>query len=334
MFYQKKDANKVVCTLCPNDCIINDGNVGFCGVRINKNGTLYSTVYEQISGLAIDPIEKKPLYHFYPGTKVFSAGTFGCNMRCKHCQNWQIAHTGSKFNANPNQQMSALDLVNYAVYHNCRGIALTYNEPTIWFEYAMEVLKYAKENGLYTVFVTAGWINEDPLNMLIPYMDAYSLDIKGFSNEFYKSIAGKDTFQPVLESAINTKRKGVHLEIVTNIIPDYNDDNEQINLMSNWIKTNLGENTPLHLTAFHPAYKVTNKSRTPIKTLYKAYDIAKKNGLNYVYLGNVISDIGSDTYCNNCGELIIKRSKFGDVISTSIKGKCPNCSNKINIIGI
>ncbi len=329
MFYEKKEDNRVLCTLCPNDCIIRPDGVGFCGVRQNINGELYTLVYNRVSAIAVDPIEKKPLYHFYPGTKVMSVGTLGCNMRCKHCQNWQIAHTDFDSSANLTQELTPKQLIQTAQKNNCRGVAFTYNEPSIWFEYALEGLKLAKEEGLYTVFVTAGWIYEEPLNMLIPYLDAYSLDIKGFSKKFYKEIVKKDTYKPVLDAAVNTKKKGVHLEIITNLIPDYNDDDEQINALTNWIKVNLGDDTPLHFTAFYPSYQLTDKQRTPLSVLKHAYDIGKKNGLKYVYLGNVMTERDSNTYCPQCGEELINRSSFGMPTNRLKKGICPKCSYKV-----
>jgi pyruvate formate lyase activating enzyme len=329
MFYEKKGDDKVLCTLCPNDCTIKQDGIGFCGVRQNIKGELYSLVYGKLSAMNVDPIEKKPLYHFHPGSYVMSVGTLGCNMRCKHCQNWQIAHTDGITSANLTQEMSAKGLVKSAKENNSPGIAFTYNEPSIWFEYALETMKLAKEEGLYTVFVTAGWIHEEPLNMLIPYLDAYSLDIKGFSDRFYREIVKKNTFKPVLDAAVNTKSKGVHLEIVTNIIPDYNDDDDQLNDLTRWIASNLGDDTPIHFTAFHPSFQMKDKQRTPLRTLNRAFSIAKDNGLMYVYLGNVLTDNGSNTYCPECGEVLIIRPGFGRVDNRLQDGKCPNCSHKV-----
>lgn len=329
MFYDKLGNDKVKCNLCPNDCIISNNKIGFCGVRKNINGTLYTLIYGKISSAAIDPIEKKPLYNFYPNSDVFSVGTIGCNMRCSHCQNWQIAHTDTDSSSKYMYELSPKKLISSALEKKCRGLAFTYNEPTIWFEYTLDCVKLAKNNGLYTVYVTSGWIHQEPLNMIAPFIDAYSLDIKGFSDKFYKEIAKKDTFKPVLETAINVKKRGIHLEIITNIIPGYNDDYDQINNLVTWIAKELGKDTPMHFTAFHPAYKLTNLSRTPVSTLESAWKIGLDAGLEYVYMGNVYSDIGSTTFCPNCKTELIKRSGFGLTQNIIIDGKCPKCKHKL-----
>lgn len=329
MFYEKRDNNKVKCNLCPNDCLINDGNIGFCGVRKNDNGKLYSMIYGQVSSLAIDPIEKKPLYHFYPKSYALSIGTVGCNMRCKHCQNWQIAHTDADRMRNYLRDTTPKQIVDTAINENAKGIAYTYNEPTIWLEYTLDCAKRAKENGLYNVYVTAGWIKKEPLDTILPYIDAFSLDIKGFSAEFYQKIANKKTFQPVLDAAINIKNKGKHLEIVTNIIPNYNDDYDQIDNMLKWIVKELGYDTPLHLTAFHPAHNLKDSYTTPMKTLEGLSKMAKDAGLHYVYLGNVLTERDSNTYCPDCGAELIKRNGFSVYKNNIVEGKCPNCNYKL-----
>lgn len=332
IFYEKLKDDKIKCTLCPNLCTIAVDKTGFCGVIKNVNGELFNLVYNKISSEAIDPIEKKPLYHFYPGSSVYSIGTIGCNMRCKHCQNWQIAHTGVDESSAYLKTLKPYQLIDKAKTRQCRGVAFTYNEPTIWFEYVLECAEKAKENGLYTVFVTSGWINPKPLEMLSQYIDAFSLDIKGFTDDFYKKIANKNTFKPVLDNASYIKSKGLHLEIVTNIIPTYNDDFDQIDKLSKWIAENLGTDTPLHLTAFHPAYKLTEQSRTKIETLEGDYKIAKNNGLEYVYLGNVISDEGSTTICPECGYELIQRGGFFGIKNNIKDGHCPKCRHRLTSI--
>ncbi len=329
LFYTTKDDYIVKCNLCPQECQIQPGNTGFCGVRKNVNGKLYSLVYEQVSSEAVDPIEKKPLYNFYPGSYAFSVGTLGCNMRCKHCQNWQIAHTNFESAQRFLTTTSPKQLIKSAIASRSRGVAFTYNEPTIWFEYTFDCSKLAKEQGLYTVYVTSGWINQEPLKMIAPFIDAFSLDIKGFSDEFYKKLSNKNTFKPILDTAIYTKKNGIHLEIVTNIIPTYNDDFEQLDGLSKWIVSELGDDTPFHLTAFHPAHKLMNVNETSLTTLESAYKIATSNGLKYVYLGNVLSDYGSTTYCPNCKTPLIKRRGFGIIENLVQNGKCPKCEYKL-----
>lgn len=329
LFYKKIDGEHIRCTLCPNDCVIKDGQFGFCGVRKNIDGTLYSLIYNKLSSMAIDPIEKKPLYHFYPGSKVFSVGTVGCNMRCKHCQNWQIAHTDISSSNRYLEELMPKELVQMAVKKKCKSIAFTYNEPTIWFEYTLDCAKLAKEQGLHTVYVTSGWIHQEPLNMIAPYLDAYSLDIKGFTDEFYKEIANKPSFKPVLESAVNVKNKGIHLEIVTNIIPGYNDDFDQISNLCGWIVKELGDDTPLHLTACHPAYKMNKIKSTSLSTLEGLYKVAKDVGLKYVYLGNLRSEKGSITFCPRCDAELINRSGFRIEHKSIGRGKCSECGYEL-----
>ncbi len=329
LFYEKKDGENLKCTLCPNDCVIKEGNIGFCGVRKNIDGTLYSLIHNLVSSMAIDPVEKKPLYHFYPGSKVFSVGTIGCNMRCLHCQNWQIAHTNISESNRYLEKLTAQELVEIAIKKKCKSIAFTYNEPTIWFEYTLEGSKLAKEKGLSTIYVTSGWIHKEPLDMIAPYLDAYSLDIKGFTDEFYKKIANKPSFKPVLDTALNVKKRGIHLEIVTNIIPGYNDDYDQINKLCGWIAKELGKDTPLHLTAFHPAHKLDNLSSTPLSTLEGLYKVAKDEGLKYVYLGNIHSEKGSTTFCPECNAELINRSGFSVHHKAIEHNKCTNCGYEL-----
>ena len=285
LFWGPKDNNNIQCLLCPRECHIAPGQVGFCKVRKNENGDLYSLVYGACSAIAVDPIEKKPLKQFFPGTKVFSVGTVGCNLDCKHCQNWQISHTDISYKT---EFISPLNLIDVAKKNNCDGIAWTYNEPTVWFEFSLDSAILAKEHGLYTVYVTNGYINTAPIDQIGPYLDAFCVDIKGFSDLFYKDICGINNWQNILNVTQRVKDKwGVHVEIVTNIIPQYNDNDDELTNLAKWIKNNLGSETAWHITRFFPNFKLRDLPFTPLETLQRAKSIGEKVGLKKVFLGNV-----------------------------------------------
>lgn len=341
LFFEKEKNDKVRCRLCPHNCLIAPDKSGFCGVRKNTGGTLESLVYGKVSSAAVDPIEKKPLFHFKPASLVFSMGTLGCNMHCGHCQNWNISHVVLAESPKdcrifeigvekPTEFISPERAVELAIEHDCEGIAWTYNEPTVWFEYTLDTAKLAKEKGLYTVYVTNGYINPDPLDMIGPYLDAYRVDVKAFSAEAYKKLAKVPDFKPVLESAVRAKRKwGMHVEIVTNIIPSLNDDPEQLKGIASWIFDELGPDTPWHVTRFTPCLEYKDLPQTPEETLEKAYEIGKNRGLKFVYLGNVPMHGFENTYCHQCGALIIERQGF-DIMSYNIEhGKCAYCSSEL-----
>jgi len=290
------DENRVRCELCPWNCVIASGKVGVCKVRKNEEGVLYTLIYGDCSSLAVDPIEKKPLRHFHSGSYVFSVGTLSCNMRCKHCQNWNISRAKpvSQSPATNHQSpvktdfISPLNLADLAKRYNCEGVAFTYNEPTIWFEFTLDSAIVAKEHGLYTVYVTNGYINEAPLDEIGPYLDAYCVDIKGFTNQFYKDVCGVKDFQPVLNAAERARQKwNMHVEVVTNIIPTYNDDARQLEGIARWIKDHLGSDTVWEVTRFFPYLEMKHLESTPIETLRMAQEIGEKAGLKNVYIGNI-----------------------------------------------
>lgn len=329
LFYKKLDNGEVRCFLCPRDCKISSGNVGYCGVRKNIDGKLYSLIYDVVSSIANDPIEKKPLYHFYPGTKVLSVGSYGCNMRCGHCQNWQIAHIRSNddfFKAN----LTTTQLVETCKKYDASGIAWTYNEPTIWFEYCLDGARLAKRNGLYTVWVTNGYIKIEALDMIAPYLDSYRVDIKGFSNDVYKKLAKINNFELILKATKHAKKLGMHIECITNIIPMLNDDDDQLRDIALWIKNELGDSTPWHVTKFVPYLEFSHLSPTPIETLEKARQIGFDAGLKYVYIGNVPGHKGEHTYCPKCKSLLIERIGYAIKIKGLNKDNlCENCKEKI-----
>jgi len=330
-FWEKLPEKKVRCTLCPWRCTITPGKVGVCRGRKNEGGELYSLVYGSIVSMAVDPIEKKPLYHFWPGSGVFSIAAPSCNFKCSHCQNWTISQASvldvSTEDLSPEK---AIDLIKR---YECRGIAHTYTEPTTWTEYAIDVGKLAHRERLYNVYVTNGYINIEALQELRPYLDAANVDVKAFSDDFYRKICGVPSIRPVLETCEWMVDHGIHLEVTYLIIPRENDSEEEIRKMCIWAVDKLGPNVPTHFSRFYPHYKVTDRPPTPVETLERAVKIAKEEGLHHVYIGNVPGHEADNTYCPNCGELLIERYGF-DVTRYELKDKkCPKCGTKINIIG-
>ena len=328
-FWNSIEDNRIQCRLCPHQCKINENKRGICGVRQNENGKLYTLIYGSCSSVAVDPIEKKPFYHLYPGTNAFSLGTVGCTFKCEHCQNYTIS------TAQPEdvhlEEILPKKAVELAKQYGCKGIAWTYNEPTIWHEYSYDSAKLAKKEGLYTVYVTNGYINEDPLREISPYLDGINIDIKAFNEDFYKKICGGG-LEPVLKTCTLTNELGIHLELTYLVLPNYNDSNGEIQRFCNWVKDKLGEDVPLHFSRFHPDYKMRNEQLTPVKTLLNAYEIAKKTGISYVYLGNVPQGEYENTICPNCGNLLVKRYGFSAIIEGLKNDKCSKCGIKIPII--
>lgn len=332
LLYEKLEKNKVRCNLCYKRCVIKENEFGFCGVRKNIDGKLFTTIYGLVSSIAIDPIEKKPLFHFYPGSKTLSLGTWGCNLRCKHCQNWEISY--EKYHDklfSISKYFSPKDLVNLAKSYNSKGISFTYNEPTIWFEYSLDVFKLAKENNLYTVYVTNGTITSEGLNIISPYLDAFRVDIKAFYDSSFKKITDVKGANYILERAIEAKKLGMHVEVVTNVIPTVNDSIEEMENLAKWIKENLGPKTPWHITRFYPYMDFSHLMPTPIKTLEMIKEIGDKIGLNFVYIGNVYGHPFENTYCPNCKSLVIKRAGFDVLEYNVINGRCKFCGFDLNI---
>jgi len=344
LLYEKKEEGRVRCALCPRRCLIFPGKAGYCGVRQNVDGTLYTLIYGKVSAVNVDPIEKKPLFHFYPGSKVFSLGTIGCNMRCVHCQNWQISHvipvkgvgSGKVYNVVeeiPAEYLSPESMVDLAVKNDCKGVAWTYNEPTIWFEYTLDGAKLAKQKGLYTAYVTNGYITPEALDTIAPYLDAFRVDVKGFTSDFYQKLAQVPNWETILEASVRAKKKwNLHVEIVTLVIPTLNDDEPQLRSIADWIVDELGEMTPWHVTRFVPYLELENLPPTPVELLEKARQIGFDAGLKYVYLGNVPNHPGENTLCHNCGKLVIERLGYEigqQFISPG--GKCGFCGAKLGI---
>ncbi len=326
-WHRDPQTGKVVCTLCPRHCRIPDGSRGFCFVRANVDGRLILTTYGRSSGFCIDPIEKKPLNHFLPGTAVLSLGTAGCNLGCKFCQNHDISKS---------RQMDTLAgeaspqaIVRAALEHGCRSIAFTYNDPVIWAEYAIDIARTAREHGVRTVAVTAGYIDPEPRREFFAHMDAANVDLKAFNQAFYRKLT-QTSLQPVLDTLVYLKRETpVWFEITTLVIPGENDDPDETRRMCDWIVEHLGPDVPLHFTAFHPDYKMLDHPPTPHRTLVDARDIAIDAGLHHVYVGNVYDPGRESTRCAACGELLIERNRYAIGRFALERGGCPKCGRTL-----
>lgn len=307
-FYEQLPGGEVRCGLCPNRCVLAEGQRGTCRARENIGGKLYSLVYGQPATIHIDPIEKKPFNHFLPGTKVYSLASAGCNLRCQYCQNWDIAQRAPE--ELESVSMTPEEIVEDAIRAGSPSIAVTYSEPVVNYEYVRDIGKIAKEKGIKMTVVSAGYINPEPLRELLPYLDAIKIDLKGFNDSFYQEIVG-GRLEPVLEALKIIKEEGTWLEIVYLVVPGYNDDMEEIKQMAIWIKENLGENVPLHFSRFHPMYQMKNLPPTPEETVKQARQVALEAGLNYVYTGNIIDVEGATTYCPENNEpLIVRKGHF------------------------
>ena len=326
MFYKKLSDKKVQCLICFRECIIPVGKRGVCFNRENKNGVLYNIVYSKPSAVHIDPIEKEPLYHFLPGSQILCIGTAGCNFKCKHCHNWHLSQR--QIEDMEYYVLTPQDAVNLAKKYKTPSISFTYNDPISFYEYMYDIAKIAKQQNVRIVWHTNASINEQPLKEMLKYTDGITVDLKGFTEEFYKNQSFAK-LKPVLESLKIIKQHNVWLEIVNLVIPTLNDNPEDIRKMCLWIKENLGDETPLHFTRFYPTYKTTHLPPTPVETLEKAYNIAKEVGLKYVYIGNVPGHKYNSTYCPNCRERLIYRIHF-QVLENKIKNnRCPVCKYKI-----
>lgn len=325
--YEVRDGQTVHCYLCNHHCKIKDSKFGFCGVRQNKRGTLYTHVYGEAIAAHIDPIEKKPLYHFLPGSTSFSIATIGCNFRCGFCQNWQISQASLKEDGTPaGYHLPPQDIVTKALEQNCRSISYTYTEPTIFFEYAYDTARLAKERDLYNVFVTNGYMTPEALKMIRPYLNACNVDLKAFDDSFYKQTC-QGRLEPVLTSIRTMKELGIWVEITTLVIPGQNDDEEQLKGISRFI-AGLDPDIPWHISRFHPDYQLTGVQATPLEVLKRAYSLGREAGLRYIYVGNVPSE-ATETLCPKCGKSLIRRRGFfveEDLIKDSA---CPACEEKI-----
>jgi pyruvate formate lyase activating enzyme len=326
---EKLSDSVVRCNICRWRCVIHPDKAGVCGMYRNIKGILYNLNYALASSVAVDPIEKKPLFHFHPGTKVFSLGGWGCNFHCQDCQNWEISMV--KDVLKESEEISPQKAVELAKRNHCAGIAWTYNEPSMWFEYTLDCAKLAKQNHLYTVYVTNGYLSPEALDIIGPYLDAWRVDIKGFSDKLYQNLAKITHWRGILEVAQRAKRKwNMHVEVVTNIIPTMNDDDEQLGGIAGWIAKELGTETPWHVTRFHPNYMIADIPATPLATLEHAYEIGRKAGLKFIYLGNVPGHVIETTVCFNCGQPVVERVGYQTNVCGLNESRCKYCGAELN----
>ena len=331
MFY-KQIKNAVKCGLCARSCIISENQVGVCRVRKNIKGKLYSLVYGKLCSVAIDPIEKKPLYMFAPGSSTLSISTVGCNFRCKFCCNYGISQEWTNVFG---KDYTPEQLIDLAKKYNVQGFSYTYVEPTIFYEFSYDTAKIARKNGFYNMWVTNGYTSPEAINEISKYLDGAVVDFKGSGNpKFYNEFSSVPKVEPIFDTLLAYKKNKVYIEITDLIVPKLGDNLEDVRKLCKWIVENLGDRTPFHLIQFFPTFKITDLPRTPIKTMEKAYEIAKNEGLKYVFLGNVHAHKLENTYCHNCGNLVIERTILG-IKKFSLKKdlKCPKCGEKIPIFG-
>lgn len=316
---------EVKCNLCNHRCNIEDGRRGICGVRENRGGVLETLVYGKVIARHIDPIEKKPLFHYLPGSLSYSVATVGCNFKCRFCQNADIAQMPSDHNGRiVGDAFMPEDVVDQAIKGDCQTIAYTYTEPTIYFEFAYDTARLAAEKGIRNVFVTNGYMTEEALQMIHPFLDAANVDLKAFTENFYMKTC-KARLVHVKETLKRMKSLGVFVEVTTLIIPGLNDDRKELENLAAFLADELGRETPWHISRFHPTYKLLDQPSTPVETLFKARDIGVKAGLNYVYVGNVPGESGENTFCHQCHRLLIDRWGFYVRDNRIKNGKCPEC---------
>lgn len=332
---ERLDDGAVRCNICQRRCRVPEGGVGYCRTKVNYQGTLYCTMYGVISSAAADPIEKKPVFHYKPGSLCFSVGTLGCNFRCVFCQNWQIAYADAV-----EDELRVCDtgvvpekLVQLAQLNSCEGVAWTYNEPAIWLNYTLDSARLCKASGLYTVYVTNGYATPEHLDTIGPYLDVYRVDIKSMDDRFYKELIGVPSVQGVLDVAVRARNTWhMHVECVTNVIPGWNDTEDNFARTARWIASNLGDDTPWHVTRFYPYGKLSHLPPTPLETLTHAVAIARREGLKFVYLGNIPTETGENTYCPTCGSLAVQRSRYTTVIrGLDHAGRCSVDGTELNI---
>ena len=332
-FYEKRPDNKVHCFLCRQHCIIATGKRGICGVRENREGILYTLVYELPCATHIDPIEKKPLFHFFPGSKAFSIATAGCNFHCLHCQNHDISQVSEKQCSVNGDRVTAQEIVDYAKHGQCKSISYTYTEPTIFYEYAFDIAKRAREEGIYNNFVTNGYIEDEPLEAIQPYLDAANIDLKGFDESFYRKVC-KAELPKVLDTIRTYRKLNIWIELTTLVIPGHNDSEESLRGIAKFIVDELGPQVPWHVSAFYPTYKLLDAPRTRPEILQRAREIGLEEGLRYVYEGNIAGSDGEHTYCYGCKKPVIKRYGYS-IIEYNIKdNSCIYCGAVIDGIGL
>jgi pyruvate formate lyase activating enzyme len=340
LLYERLEDHRVKCNLCAHRCLIAAGRKGICLVRENRDGTLYTLVYGIPLSQAVDPIEKKPLFHFYPGSTAFSIATAGCNFRCSFCQNADISQMPRDRGQIVGRQATPEEVVRSAQRTGSRSIAYTYTEPTIFFEYSYDIARLAHQEGIASVYVTNGYMTREMLELFQgkagdhePWLDAANVDLKAFRDETYRKVCGA-RLQPVLDSLKNMKELGVWVEITTLVVPDMNDSEAELNDIAQFIAADLGVETPWHISRFHPDYKMTDRGATPIATLQRAYELGRQAGLRYVYVGNMPGAHLEDTYCPNCGQTVVGRWGFQVTQRHLREGQCAHCGAVIDGVGM
>ncbi|QTA78106.1 Radical SAM domain-containing protein [Desulfonema limicola] len=332
--YENIDQDKIRCNLCSHRCIIKPGKRGICGVRENNKGVLTALTYNRIIARAVDPIEKKPLFHFLPSSLSYSIAAAGCNFKCRFCQNSGIAQMPSDYNGKiEGYAASPGDIVRDALKTGCQSISYTYTEPTVFFEMAYETAELAHEKGIKNVFVSNGYMTCEAIDMISPFLDAANIDLKAYTDDFYKTYCSAK-LEPVKQTLKYMKSRGIFVEVTTLIIPGLNDGKSELESLSRFIAEELGTETPWHISRFHPAYKLADRPATPLETLIKARDIGVNAGLKYVYMGNVPGQGGEDTVCYQCGKTLIQRWGFNVKQNRVKNGCCPDCGAEIHGVGI
>ncbi len=332
--YEKLQDQKVRCNLCSHNCVVKSGRRGICGVRENRDGVLETLVFGRTIAQNVDPIEKKPLFHLLPGSRSYSIATVGCNFKCRFCQNADIAQMpNDRQGAIMGTSMTPEGIVTDALAQRCQSIAYTYTEPTIYFELAYETSRIAHEKGLKNVFVTNGYMSAQALEMVAPYLDAANVDLKSFSDDFYKSQCSAK-LEPVRETLRKMKALKIMVEVTTLMIPGLNDDPEEVSQLAAFIAKDLGPETPWHISRFHPTYRLTDRNPTPVETLRLAYEIGKSAGLRYIYMGNVPGYGGENTHCHKCQTLLIERTGFHVRNNVIRDESCPDCQTPVYGIGM
>ncbi len=326
-YYSKLNDNKVECELCFRNCVVSEGERGFCRNRENKDGSLYNVVYGRPSAVNVDPIEKEPMHHFFPDTQILCIGTAGCNFRCKFCHNWHLSQQSLE-ELGRYQELAPEKAVEEAKFRGVPSISFTYNEPTTFYEYMYDIAEIAQQEDLNVIFHTNGALEEEPLRDLMQHMDAVTVDLKAFTDDYYRDLS-RASLDPVLNSIKIIREEGAWLELVNLVLPDYNDDPAEIQEMCRWIKKEVGEETPLHFSRFFPSYQLTDLSPTPVSTLERAHEIARQEGLKYVSIGNVPGHIYNSTFCPECESEIIVRHHFSVQSINLDQGRCQNCQAEI-----
>lgn len=329
LLYEKLEDKKVCCNLCNHHCLIDPDKTGICGVRLNRDGILYTLVYGKVIAENVDPIEKKPLYHFLPGSYSYSIATVGCNFQCSFCQNFEISQYPRLYQGRiPGEDISPNVVVERALATNSKSISYTYTEPTIYFEFALDCAKIASSKGLKNVFVSNGYMTKEALDLIKPYLHGINVDLKAFKEDFYLKIC-KAKLKPVLENLKYLKKLRIWVEITTLIIPGLNDSESELRDIARFIRDELGPETPWHISRFYPQFRMLDKPRTPVETLERAYEIGKEEGLYFIYVGNVPGHDKENTYCPKCDALLIERYGFSVLQNRLKDGTCSHCGFEI-----